>query len=101
MRLMWWTNPAYWSVQGEVWAQASKDKDSDVGRWFSWGPEDCTGITACDSPGVAVDPSANIVVPGVGCAQGSWRSDGANDGFHASHLEHHPVLTKDTVRVFP
>lgn len=22
MRLMWWTNPTYWSVQGEVWAQA-------------------------------------------------------------------------------
>ena len=50
MRLMWWTNPSYWSVQGEAWAQASRDKTSDVGRWFSWGPEDCSGVTQCTYP---------------------------------------------------
>ena len=32
MRLMWWTNPTYWSVQGPVWAQATSDINSDVGR---------------------------------------------------------------------
>ena len=61
MRLMWWTNPTYWSVQGPVWAQAVADKASDVGRWFSWGDERCTGIPPCSG--------ANVVVPGVGCAQ--------------------------------
>ena len=30
MRLMWWTNPDYWSVQGQVWAQAAANKNSDV-----------------------------------------------------------------------
>ena len=41
MRLMWWTNPAYWSVQGPVWAQAVANRHSDVGSWFSWGDEHC------------------------------------------------------------
>ena len=35
--LLRWTNPAYWSVQGPVWAQAAADKHADVGKWFSWG----------------------------------------------------------------
>lgn len=64
MRLMWWTNPTYWSVQGPVWAAAAAAPRSDVGEWFSWGPEDCSGIPTC--------PGRNVVVPSVGCAQGSW-----------------------------
>lgn len=61
-----WTNPAYWSVQGGVWADAIANKSSGVGQWFSWGPEDCSGIPSC--------MGRNVVVPGVGCAQGSWGS---------------------------
>jgi hypothetical protein len=70
MRLMWWNNPVYWDVQGGVWAEAVADKDSSVGKWFSWGPESCSGVTPCDG--------SNVVVPGVGCAQGSWGSKGSN-----------------------
>jgi hypothetical protein len=40
-----------------------------VGQWFSWGPESCVGIPECDG--------ANVVVKGVGCAQGSWGSKGS------------------------
>jgi hypothetical protein len=76
MRLMWWTNPTYWSVQGQVWAQAAADKDSDVGRWFSWGPESCKGVEGCFG--------TNVVVPGVGCAQGSWGSEGAKQGVQSA-----------------
>ena len=72
MRLMWWTNPTYWSVQGPVWAQATADKTSDVGQWFSWGPESCEGIPPCCG--------ANVVVPNVGCAQGSWGSESGFSG---------------------
>ena len=79
MRLMWWTNPTYWSTQGEVWAQASVDRHSDVGRWFSWGPEDCSGIPDCPYAG-AKCPTMNPVVPGQGCAQGSWGSISACKG---------------------
>lgn len=75
MRLMWWTNPTYWSVQGGVWAQARANKDSDVGRWFSWGAEDCSGLPTC--------PGRNVAVPGVGCAQGSWGSEGASTGIES------------------
>jgi hypothetical protein len=56
-------------VQGDVWQEATADKDSDVGQWFSWGPESCVGIPECDG--------ANVVVKGVGCAQGSWGSKGS------------------------
>ena len=70
MRLMWWNNPVYWSVQGQVWAEAKSDKNSNVGKFFSWGPESCVGIPGCDG--------SNVVVPGVGCAQGSWGSLGSN-----------------------
>jgi hypothetical protein len=104
MRLMWWNNPVwclrllrpcippiarypagpaltrrarsrpsrqvYWSVQGGVWAEAKRNTESSVGKWFSWGPESCAGIPQCDG--------SNVVVPGVGCAQGSWGSKGSN-----------------------
>lgn len=76
MRLMWWTNSVYWSVQGGVWAQAVADKASDVGQWFSWGDEDCTGIPPCSG--------ANVVVPGVGCAQGSWASESGFSGIKSA-----------------
>ena len=70
-----WNNPTYWSVQGPVWAEAKANKDSDVGSWFSWGPEDCAGVTPC---AYVAGAGSNIVVPNVGCAQGSWGSDGAD-----------------------
>ena len=70
MRLMWWNNPVYWSVQGSVWAEAKRDKRSAVGKFFSWGPQSCAGVAPCDG--------SNVVVPGVGCAQGSWGSQGSN-----------------------
>ena len=76
VRLMWWTNMVYWSTQGQVWAQARADKTSDVGRWFTWGDEDCSGIWTC--------PGKNVVVPGVGCAQGSWGSEGAGTGVESA-----------------
>ena len=60
----------YWSVQGQVWAEAKADKTSDVGKWFSWGPESCEGVAPCDG--------SNVKVPGVGCAQGSWGSKGSD-----------------------
>ena len=47
MRLMWWSNHAYWSTQGAVWRQAAADPRSDVGRWFSWGDDgddSCEGV---------------------------------------------------------
>ena len=72
MRLMWWTNPTYWSVQGQVWEVARTQKNSDVGRWFSWGPESCAGVPPC--------MGRNVVVPSVGCAQGSWGSEGMTTG---------------------
>eukprot|EP00039_Didymoeca_costata_P024594 m.10789 g.10789 ORF g.10789 m.10789 type:complete len:592 (+) comp4319_c0_seq2:479-2254(+) len=68
VKLIWWINPTYWSVQGEVWATAIEDKASDVGRWFSWNatPADaCDGINPCD---------------GSVCAQGSWGSTGMKSG---------------------
>ena len=61
VRLMWWTNMVYWSVQGPVWAQAAADRTSDVGRWFSWTTEDCSGVAGC--------PGRPVSVPGVGLAQ--------------------------------
>lgn len=84
MRLMWWTNPAYWSVQGQVWAQASADKNSNVGKWFSWGPEDCSGVMQCSYPKIAPCNSQNPVVPGQGCAQGSWGSISACQGVRSA-----------------
>ena len=66
----------YWSVQGQVWAEAKADKTSDVGKWFSWGPESCEGVAPCDG--------SNVKVPGVGCAQGSWGSEGAFKGVRSA-----------------
>ena len=71
MRLMWWVNHVYWSVQGQVWAQAT-DRSSDVSSWFSWGPESCDGVIPC--------MGRNVEVPGVGCAQGSWASESSTTG---------------------
>ena len=76
MRLMWWVNPTYWSVQGQVWSEASSDPNSDVGRWFSWGDEDCTGVVPC--------MGRNVVVPSVGCAQGSWGSESGYSGYRSA-----------------
>ena len=97
MRFMWWANMDYWSTQGQVWQAAKADRTSDVvsaatglpqrrpsdadrcchqGRWFSWGPENCTGIPTCWG-----DP---VRVPGVGCAQGSWGSLGSGSGIQSA-----------------
>ena len=84
MRLMWWTNPAYWSTQGKVWSEASADRHSDVGRWFSWGAENCSGIPMCANPKFPPCPEQNPTVPGQGCAQGSWGSDGACEGVRSA-----------------
>ena len=69
MRLMWWMNANYWSVQGEAWGQAKADHGSDVGRWFSYNatPADqCCGTNPADGQG--------------GFAQGSWGSEGIGKG---------------------
>lgn len=71
MRLMWWWNAAYWSVQGPVWADAAADPGSKVGRWFSWNvtqQDQCWGYNPCRS----ADPASGA---GLDCAQGSWGSD--------------------------
>eukprot|EP00936_MAST-01D_sp_MAST-1D-sp1_P002167 g2167.t1 len=70
MRLGWWWNPAYWSVQGKVWAQAAQNPGSDVGSWFSWHANEsdgCYGACPCTQTPF-------------GCAQGSWGSEGAFQG---------------------
>ena len=59
-------------MQGPVWGEAVADPHSGVGRWFSWGRNaSCEGV----APGC---PGRRVVVPGIGCAQGSWASE---DGF--------------------
>jgi hypothetical protein len=68
MRFMWWANLNYWSVQGQVWAQALADKKSDVGKWFSW------GVTSADQCWGS-NPEG---------AQGSWGSDGKWAGFQSA-----------------
>lgn len=81
MRLMWWWNPVYWSVQGEVWAAAAADRTSDVGKFFSWSASEldrCDGFNPCASPATCV--ATNTTCVGVGCAQGSWGSLGAFKG---------------------
>ena len=70
MRLGWWWNPAYWSVQGTAWAQAAASPGSDVGSWFSWHTnksDGCYGYCPCTQTPF-------------GCAQGSWGSEGAFQG---------------------
>ena len=59
-----------------VWAQAAADPRSDVGRWFSWGPESCAGVAPCRG--------RNVEVPGVGCAQGSWGSETSASGVRSA-----------------
>ena len=77
MRLMWWTNPAYWSVQGPVWAQAVANRASDVSSWFSWSDDDsCKDMPGCMGRSVAV--------PGIGCAQGSWGSEEGYSGEYSA-----------------
>jgi len=76
----WW-NPVYWSVQGPVWKAAAKDPLSDEGRFFSWNATDddvCDGFNPCRSPEFCEE--TNETCRGVGCAQGSWQSDGAFTG---------------------
>lgn len=73
MRLMWWMNPTYWSVQGEVWAQAKAAKFSDVGQFFSWNATEqdrCFGSNPDGGDGVR--------------AQGSWGSEGIGQGFDSA-----------------
>ena len=79
MRLMWWINPVYWSVQGQAWKQAAANKESDVGKWFTWGPENCQGLPKCGGQPVSV--------PGVGCALGSWGSTGLKSGVKSGLAE--------------
>ena len=70
MRLMWWTNPTYFSVQGPVWKQAIADKQGTVGNFFSWNVtnnDTCWGPNPCD-------PKDGI------CAQGGWPSITAFSG---------------------
>lgn len=76
MRFMWWMNPVYWSVQGPVFAEAKLHRESDVSKWFSWAAESCAGIPDCYG-----NP---VVVPGVGCVQGSWASDGEGKGVQSA-----------------
>ena len=59
LRLMWWTNMAFWSTQGEVWREAAAAPQSDVGRFFSWN---------------ATPPQACRFGQNVDGAQGSYRS---------------------------
>ena len=70
----------YWSVQGQVWAEAKADKTSDVGKWFSWGnwtpSEGCGEVPDCYG--------APVRVPGVGCAQGSFRSESQTAGVQSA-----------------
>ena len=70
VKLMWWTNPVYWSVQGEVWKQAASDRASDVSHFFSW-----DGVTA-NSHCFGYNPKDDNGNP----AQGSWGSTGADSG---------------------
>ena len=86
VRLMWWANFAYWSTQGEVSAQAMADPTSDVGRFFSYGPN-ASSFPVCPGKwlGNSSDPAVHswgytnpcFKNPKTGeplCAQGSWGS---------------------------
>ena len=86
VRLMWWANFAYWSSQGEVAEQAMADPTSDVGRFFSYGPN-ASVFPVC--PGKWLGNSSDPAAGSWGysnpcfkdrksgeqlCAQGSWGS---------------------------
>ena len=90
VRLMWWLNVAYWSTQGEVSQQAMADPTSDVGRFFSYGPN-ASAFPVCPGKwlGNASDPKQHsfgysnpcFKDPKTGkqlCAQGSWGSVSGN-----------------------
>ena len=68
MRLSWWANLDYWSVQGPVWAQAKAAPKSPVGEFFSW---NATAEDECWGP----NPDG---------AQGSWGSDGQGKGWDSA-----------------
>ena len=70
------SRPTRRSVQGQVWTEAVANIASDVGKWFSWGPENCSGVPPCDG--------TNVAVPKVGCAQGSWGSKGMHTGVQSA-----------------
>eukprot|EP01049_Picozoa_sp_SAG25_P001222 SAG25_NODE_50_length_18801_cov_117.737729_2_plen_829_part_00 len=85
VRLMWWANFAYWSTQGEVAKQAMADPRSDVGHFFSFGPN-ASSFPVCPGKwlGNASDPASHswgytnpCFKTKTGeflCAQGSWGS---------------------------
>jgi hypothetical protein len=90
VRLMWWSNFAYWSTQGEVAEQAMADPTSDVGRFFSYGPN-ASSFPVCPGKwlGNSSDPTYHswgysnpcFRNPKTGkqlCAQGSWGSVAGN-----------------------
>jgi len=67
MKLMWWANFDYWSVQGPVWKKA-QNSGSEENSWFSWGAtraDECWGS----------NPNG---------AQGSWGSDGGWSGWQSA-----------------
>jgi len=68
MRLMWWMNPAYWSVQGSVFQQAISNPMSDVGKFFSRGANSSAQCWGHNPNGT----------------QGSWGSEGAFKGVMSS-----------------
>ena len=73
VRLMWWLNANYWSVQGEVWAQAKANHAAQPGSWFSYNATDadqCGGLNPADGQG--------------GHAQGSWGSQGIGAGYESA-----------------
>jgi len=72
MRLMWWMNPTYVSVQGQIWAQAKADKLSAVGQFFTWNVTDADGCWGFNPAGGGVK------------AQGSWGGDGAFAGVESA-----------------
>ena len=76
MRLMVWWNVDYWSVQGDVWKQAVEDQSSDVGKWFSYGPNPKV-VPGCDGRDVCFKSGSTGKQI---CAQGSWGSTGKQTG---------------------
>ena len=79
-----------WSTQGQVWAEAKADSHSFVGRFFSWNHtidnRTCDGNDPKDSSNCppTVCNGNNPCVAGVGCAQGSWGSEGAFKGVRSA-----------------
>jgi len=68
MRLMWWTNMDYWSVQGPVWNTALHNSNSKEHSFFSWG---ASGSDECWGH----NPNG---------AQGSWGSSGSWSGYESA-----------------